>query len=322
MFLFFIGILLFLFVRVVVFGLYVVDQNQRAVKTSFGRAKRLPQQAINMPTTANEDESVKYDYPLIEVIQPGGPYFKWPWEKVHKVVVAIDNVNMAWDPEDPKANNNNTSLDAITRDQLNVQVTGQLRYRISESNIYAYVFGVKNPVAHIMGYFISILRENISMFAGQDGAVKGDDHDASDQVQTSVSVNDLRKNLRTMNEIMENACKVSEARYGVVLEACLLTDIDPPDDVDNALAAINTAHNQVSSDISLAQASADQRVVQSKRAVEIETLKAASETEQLSQLVTQLRHLKQMGGKEALDAYVKNAKLTLMDQTKSIYRTE
>ena len=35
------------------------------------------------------------------------------------------------------------------------------------------------------------------------------------------------------------------------------------------MAAINTAHNQVSSDISLAQASADQRIVQSKRAVEM-----------------------------------------------------
>jgi hypothetical protein len=34
--------------------------------------------------------------------------------------------------------------------------------------------------------------------------------------------------------------------------------------VESALAAINTAHNQVSSDISLAHAAADQRVVQSR----------------------------------------------------------
>ena len=52
-------------------------------------------------------------------------------------------------------------------------------------------------------------------------------------------------------------------------------------EVESALAAINTAHNQVSSDISLAQAAADQKIVQSKRAVEIETLKAQAEVEPL-----------------------------------------
>ena len=57
-----------------------------------------------------------------------------------------------------------------------------------------------------------------------------------------------------------------------MLDASLITGIDPPPEVESALAAINTAHNQVSSDISLAQASADQKIVQSRRAVEIETL--------------------------------------------------
>jgi len=67
----------------------------------------------------------------------------------------------------------------------------------------------------------------------------------------------------------------------VVLDASLITGIDPPADVESALAAINTAYNQVSSDISLAQAGADQKIVQSKRAVEIETLRAEAETQPL-----------------------------------------
>ena len=48
----------------------------------------------------------------------------------------------------------------------------------------------------------------------------------------------------------------SAARYGISLDASLITGIDPPAEVESALAAINTAHNQVSSDISLAQAAA------------------------------------------------------------------
>src|SRR6185295_9635948 len=96
-----------------------------------------------------------------------------------------------------------------------------------------------------------------------------------------VSINDLRKNLRDINEHMDRECKSSEARYGITLDASLITGIDPPGEVEAALAAINTAYNTVSSEISLAQAGADQKIVQSKRAVEIETLKVQAEVEPL-----------------------------------------
>jgi regulator of protease activity HflC (stomatin/prohibitin superfamily) len=127
---------------------------------------------------------------------------------------------------------------------------------------------------------------------------------------TGVSINDLRKNLRDLNEHMERECLSSVARYGITLDASLITGIDPPSEVESALAAINTAHNHVSSDISLAQASADQKIVQSKRAVEIETLNAQAEVEPLTALATQLTELKK-SGPDALPAYLRNVRLRL-----------
>src|SRR5690606_16791911 len=127
---------------------------------------------------------------------------------------------------------------------------------------------------------------------------------------SGVSINDLRKNLRDLNEHMDRECASSEARYGIVLDASLITEINPPAEVESALAAINTAHNHVSSEISLAQAAADQKIVQSKRAVEIETLKAHAEVEPLNWLATQLTELKKSGEK-ALTAYLKNVRLGL-----------
>ena len=56
-----------------------------------------------------------------------------------------------------------------------------------------------------------------------------------------------------MNHHMTRECVSSEARYGITLDASLITGIYPPQDVESVLAAINTAYNQVSSDISLAQ---------------------------------------------------------------------
>ena len=98
--------------------------------------------------------------------------------------------------------------------------------------------------------------------------------------------------------------------------ASLITGIDPPPEVESALAAINTAYNQVSSDISLAQAAADQKIVQSKRAVEIETLKAQAEVQPIVALAEQLSDLKKSGA-GALDSYVRNVRLKLYSEAKT-----
>jgi regulator of protease activity HflC (stomatin/prohibitin superfamily) len=302
------GFLAWFLVRYLVAGIFTVDQNQRAVKTSFGRAQRLGEAVTAedpISASLNDEERTRYSCPQVRVIPPGGPYFKWPWEQVYKVSIATETVSMAWDPQTPSANNSGTVLEAVTKDQLNTGLTGQIRFKISERNLYAYLFGVKNPIAHVMGYFVSVLRERIANFEAP--AAK----DGTPAVQTGISINDLRKNLRDINEHMDKECSSSAARYGIQLDASLITSIDPPPEVESALAAINTAHNQVSSDISLAQAGADQKIVQSRRAVEIETLKAQAEVEPLRLLAAEIKELKANGGSGALDAYVRNVRLGL-----------
>ena len=235
------------------------------------------------------------------MIQPGGPYFKMPWEKIRKVSIATTTINMAVDLEDPHANDSGTRLEAVTKDQLNTGLTGQIRYRVSENNLYAFLFGIKQPFVHVMGYFVSVLRQRIANFeAKQPHAERcGRQRRHAGGEMIGVSINDLRKNLRDLNEYMDQECRSAPARYGVVFDASLITGIDPPPEVESALAAINTAHNQVSSDISLAQAAADQKIVQSRRAVEIETLKAQAEVEPIKLLAAELADLQRAGRRRA-----------------------
>jgi len=308
-------------VRYLLTAFYTVDQNERAVKTVFGRAQRVGKHTTAdtpLGETLSEEHKQRYNYPVVRVIQPGGPYYKWPWEKIYKVSIATQTMNMATDPEDPRANYGGTLLEGVTKDQLNTGLTGQIRYRAAESNLYAYIFGVKQPILHIMGYFISVLRERIASF---EAPKPGPDAERGEEMSivTGVSINDLRKNLRDLNEHMENECVSSAARYGIILDASLITGIDPPAEVESALAAINTAHNQVSSDISLAQASADQKIVQSKRAVEIETLNAQAEVEPLIALAEQLHTLKR-NGPDALSAYLRNVRLRLYGHATKVVR--
>jgi regulator of protease activity HflC (stomatin/prohibitin superfamily) len=305
------GFVAWFLVRYGLSGLYTVDQNERAVKTVWGRADRIPgTSTLDLPVAEHLDAEAKerYNYPQVRVILPGGPYFKWPWEEIHKVSIATQTVNMAIDPDAPTANQQGTILEAVTKDQLNTGLSGQIRYRVSDNNLYAYIFGVKRPFVHIMGYFVSVLRERIANYEAPSAEATGDATAAP--LVTGISINDLRKNLRDINEHMDRECMSSAARYGMTLDASLITGIDPPPEVESALAAINTAHNQVSSDISLAQAAADQKIVQSKRAVEIETLRAQAEVEPLVELADQLTALKKSSPR-ALPAYLRNVRLGL-----------
>jgi len=317
------GVAIWFFARYGLGGFYTIGPNERAVLCTFGRAQRLEDQTTLSDPVAERltpEEKQRYEYPQVRVVAPGF-HWKLPWQTLHRASIATSTVSIALDPEDPSANSGGQVLEAVTKDQLNTGLSGQIRFTVSERNLYAYLFGVKNPVAHVLGYFVSILRDRIANFEAP-GKAKASGDAAADALDIGgvqgISINDLRKNLRDLNERMDAECETAAARYGIHLDAALITGIDPPPEVDSALAAINTAHNHVSSEISLAQAAADQRIVQSKRAVEIETLNAQAEVEPLLALAEQLRELAGNGGPQAIEAYVRNAKIALQRKARHL----
>ena len=135
-----VGLVAWFVLRYALLAIYTVEQNERAVKTVLGRAERVgTAMTVDGPLgeTLNESHKERYNYPQVRVIQPGGPYFKWPWERIHKVTIATQTISMAHDPDDPSANSGGQVLEAVTRDQLNTGLTGQIRYRVADSNLYA-----------------------------------------------------------------------------------------------------------------------------------------------------------------------------------------
>ncbi len=315
------GIWIWFVLRCLFTGIYTVDQNERAIVTTFGRAPRFGDKTTAddpMSAVLDPEEKARYRYPLLEVTDPG-LYFKFPWQQVFKVSIATQTASIAFDPDSSLANDRGTALEAVTKDQLNTGLKGQIRYKVDEKNLYAYLFGVRKPISHVMGYFVSVLRERIAKFEAPVAKIGEPGHEVpvSSSHISGISINDLRKNLSNLNAHMEKECVASGARYGITFETALITEIDPPLDVESALAAINTAHNQVSSEISLSQAGADQKIVQSKKAVEIETLKAQAEVQLIRQLSEQLAILK-ASGTEAMRLYLRNYKLQLFSKARRV----
>ncbi len=320
------GMALYGILRALTTGFYVVGPDERAVITTFGRARRLPQASTPAPDTGSmsAEERERYAYPQVQVVRPGGPYFKWPWQRVHRVNVATQTVELTWDPTKEQE-----QLEAVTKDNLTTGVNGQLRYRVSENNLYAYLFGVASPLQHIMGYFVSVLRERIATFvdprSGPSGAASSDAGGTDRELAVmaeGVSINDLRKNLPLLNSYMEEQCRATAGRYGVELDAALITSIDPPDEVDRALSAINSTRNQVAADLSTAQADAEQQITMSKRAVEIAENNAHAEVAPMHELGRTLTTIKREGGSAALAAYLRSMRMPLLARTRSVVRRD
>jgi regulator of protease activity HflC (stomatin/prohibitin superfamily) len=287
---------------VLLFGVYTIGPTERGVLTTFGRAQRVPGTTAEDPILGallTDEEKKRYNYPSVRVILPGGPYFKWPWQKLYKVGMTIQTTDITWDPDVSQQ-----TIEAVTKDNLTVAITGQIRWKPCERNLYAYLFGISFPAAHVVGYFISVLRDRIATFQGEnhESAVEG------------VSINDLRKNLSSINRYMEDTCRKTAARYGVELDAALITTIDPPSDVDEALASINTTQNQVAASISQSKADADQKLKMAEQAVQIAQNRAAAEAAPLLEIGKTLSAIHEQGGKPALDAYIRNASLPLRER--------
>lgn len=284
------------------FGVYTIGPTQRGVIATFGRVQRIAGTTADDPqlgSLLSPEEKLRYNYPNIRVIPPGGPYFKWPWQTLYRVDMTIQTVDITWDPEIRQ-----DAIEAVTKDNLTVQITGQVRWKPCERNLYAYLFGIAHPAAHVMGYFISVLRDRIATFHGEsaEGSVEG------------VSINDLRRNLSLINSFMEESCRKTAARYGIDLDAALITNIDPPSDVDEALASINTTQNQVAASISQAKADADQRLKMAEQAVQIAENRASAEAAPILELGKTIGDIYAEGGKPALDSYLRNASLPLREK--------
>jgi len=320
---FVLGLAVYLVFKVGLRGFFTVRPNERAVKTSFGRADRMPGPPTEDPELS-DDERKRYAFPRVRVIPPGGPYLKMPWQDVHKVSVATQAVDIVWDPTKKQ-----NTIEAVTKDNLTIGANGQIRYRVSENNLYAYLFGVQSPLEHVMGYFVSVLRERIANFVdpkgaslvGSDELGGGPEGGSAVELTEGVSINDLRKNLPLLNEYMEQQCRSTAGRYGIELDAALITELDPPPEVDHALSAINSTRNQVAADISTARADAEQQITMSERAVEIARNNAEAEVAPLRELATTLSKIKSEGGSAALRAYLRNMRVPLYAHTRRVVTT-
>ena len=316
---FFFGLMLYVVFKVGVRGFFTVKPNERAVKTSFGRAKRLPG-APTSNTDLSADEQERYVYPQLEVIGPGGPYLKMPWEDVHKVSIATEAVDIVWDPTKKQG-----TIEAVTKDNLTTGVNGQLRYRVSENNLYPYLFGVVSPLEHVMGFFISVLRERIANFVDPKGAslladaadLEGARRAARQEFHRTVGGRlDQRSAQESAAAQRVHGAAVQADRRALRHRARRRADHRDRSAAGGRPRAVgHQLHPQPGGGRHLHRPRrSEQQITMSERAVEIAQNNAEAEVAPLRELARSCRSIKVEGGSAALKTYLRNMRVPLFER--------
>ncbi len=203
---------------------------------------------------------------------------------------------MAFDPEMPRPT---TAARARGGHQGPAQhrPTGQIRYRVAEQNLYAYLFGVKKPIVHVMGYFVSVLRERIANFEAPAAAPAADARAPAADAATVHRHLDQRPAQEPARPERAHGPGVPLVRGALRHGARRLADHRHRPAAGGGVGAGGHQHRAQPGLVATSawrRPRADQKIVQSRRAVEIETLQGPGRGRAArSRWPTQLRELKQ-----------------------------
>lgn len=276
-----IGILLALLVHlgfVAVRCYFRIDEGHVGVLTRFGAALREP----------GDDRRLRLYRP--------GLHLKWPWYEVHLVPLMEQIIELS---------GRERGRSVMMEDGTVLRVDSILRFLPVESEIYRFLFDLKEPKKHIAELFTCLLRNELANARGKS---------ADDEGGSLAHVRSERS--RVNAEIMTFCQREIGDVYGVNFGAVDLVDIRPPDELDEALNAVTSARTDAEAIYARTDADCQRRVIAAERGVEVARVKAEAVEREIAGLARALAALEQQG---TLDLYVERRRAEVLSQSKLHY---
>lgn len=205
-----------------------------------------------------------------------GIHLRLPWWKVRPVSVMEQSLELAGEEG---------GIRAMASDGTILRLDSKLRFKPEASELYDFLFELKDPVAHIRGLFTCLLRNEIANF--------GADLSPSEEA-ASYSV--IRRERRLLNSHIEKFTREKiGGRYGLRFDAVDLTDILPPDELADALNAVFSAQTEASAHHARAEGECQQRVLAASKGVEISKARASAVEIEIRTLANFLEELQDQG---------------------------
>ncbi|HVK76612.1 MAG TPA: SPFH domain-containing protein [Kofleriaceae bacterium] len=225
-----------------------------------------------------------------------GPGLQWkpPWARAVEVSLAERSLSVA---------DNAASIEVLASDGTRVRVNARLRYRVMPKRLATFLAEAKDATDHLRGLFRLTVREQIPRFEQREGEL-------SAYTALRLRMNELQQ--KTLDALRDQAAK----EFGVEVIAVDYLQIDPPEELVDALNAVITAESEANEHVARAELSAQGRVLAAEHAVSIANAHAlATEAE----ILTVGQELAMLADQGVLNDYVERRRLEVLGGSRRIF---
>ncbi len=223
-----------------------------------------------------------------------GLHWKAPWAA--PLVVSLAERSLALDEK-------SKSLEVLATDGTRIRVNARLRYRVTEPGVARFIADARDAVEHLCGLFQVTVREQVARFAQKP-----------DELSAYTS---LRLRMHELQQRIQDAMKQAALdEYGIAVVSVDLLQIDPPEELVDALNAVITAESEARALVSRTELQAQQRVLAAEQAVAIANAHALAQEAEIRTVGIELATLAERG---VLRDYVQRRQIEVLGESNRVY---
>ncbi|MBX3155717.1 MAG: SPFH domain-containing protein [Deltaproteobacteria bacterium] len=217
-----------------------------------------------------------------------------PWARVVTVSLAERSLSL-----DDKHN----AIEALAADGTRIRVNARLRYRVAPERIGTFLAEAKDAREHLAGLFRVTVREQLARFeprASELSAYTG-----------------LRLRMPELQQCILDALQANALEeFGVRASAVDILQIDPPEELVDALNAVITAESEANALVSRTELQCQQRMLSAEHAVTIANARAHASESEIRTIGTELATLADQG---VLRDYVARRRIEVLGGSHRVY---
>lgn len=223
-----------------------------------------------------------------------GLHWKAPWARPIIVSLAERSLGL-----DEKAKN----IEALASDGTRIRVNARLRFCVTEDGVGRFIADAKDAIEHLTGLFQVTVREQVARFEQRPDELSA---------YTSLRLRMMELQARIQDAMKQAALK----EYGIEVASVDLLQIDPPEELVDALNAVITAESEARALVSRTELQAQQRVLAAEQAVAIANAHALA---QESEILTVGKELTTLANQGVLRDYVARRQLEVLGESQRVY---
>lgn len=223
-----------------------------------------------------------------------GLHWKAPWALPIQVSLAERSIALA---------DQASAIEALSPDGTRIRVNARLRFRVDPARVDVFLADAKDAVEHLGGLFRVALREQIARFEQRP-------EDLSAYTALRLRMNELQT--RTQDALKQAAL----AEYGIEIISVDLLQIDPPEELVDALNAVITAESEANALVARTELQSQQRTLAAEQAVAIANARALAQEAEIRTVGDELTALADHG---VLKDYVARRKIEVLGGSRRVY---